>query len=459
MGEYLPPPYGMIQLAAYLEKEIKNVQLEILDCNAEKVDWKLMEARISTSNPDVVACASLATCNTYAVVKTLETAKRMAQKALTITGGQHFTSTAQDSLQRYPEIDVIIRNEGEQTLAELVKARQSGAGFQNIDGISYRNGTAIIHNPPRPLIVNLADLPFPGYHLVKDNMLKYHFSVMGGKRAPFSLIEGARGCNHQCTFCTQWRHWQACWRLKPAKRIADEMAYCSQEFGSEMIWLTDDNFGTGQRPKEIAEEIIAKQLPKAVTWFVQARCDDIIRNKDILPQLAKSGLSWVLLGVENSNPSTLDYFKKGITPNDAKTAVKLLQDNGIFAHAMVIIGNRKETHQSILQLREFANDLDPDFIMFGILTPFPGTEVYAEAERNGWIEDRNWSHYDMIHAIMPTETLSTHQIQEELYGCYRDFYGSWNRRLGGFFSSNPMKRRTFRHMATWGVMGKIKSMF
>ena len=91
--------------------------------------WRM---RISASNPDVVACASLATCNTYAVVKTLETAKRMAPKALTVTGGQHFTATAQDSLQRYPEIDVIIRNEGEQTLAELVKARQSGAGFQNI---------------------------------------------------------------------------------------------------------------------------------------------------------------------------------------------------------------------------------------------------------------------------------------------------------------------------------------
>jgi anaerobic magnesium-protoporphyrin IX monomethyl ester cyclase len=226
-----------------------------------------------------------------------------------------------------------------------------------------------------------------------------------------------------------------------------------------MIWLTDDNFGTGQRPNEIAEEIITKKLPKDVWWFVQARCDDIIRDKDILPRLAKSGLSWVLLGVENSDPDTLGYFKKGITPNDAKTAVRLLQENGIFAHAMVIIGSRKETRQSISNLREFANSLDPDFIMFGILTPFPGTEVYAEAESNGWIEDRNWSHYDMIHAIMPTETLSTQQIQEELYGCYRDFYGSYSRRFRGLFSSNEMKRRTFQHMATWGVLGKIKSLF
>ncbi len=458
MGEYVPPPYGIIQLAAYLERENKNIQLEILDCNAQKVDWKKLEAHIATSNSDVVACASLGTCNTYAVVKTLETAKRMAPKTLTVTGGQHFTATVKDSLQLYPEIDVIVRNEGEQSLAELVKAKQNGESFQSIPGISYRTDGKIFHNPSRPLIANLEDLPFPGYHLVKDNMPKYHFSVMAGKRAPYALIEGARGCNHQCTFCTQWRHWQACWRLKSAKRIADEMAYCNGEFGSEMIWLTDDNFGAGQRPKEIAEEIIAKQLSD-VTWFVQARCDDIICNKDVLPRLAKSGLNWVLLGVENSSPATLDYFKKGITPNDAKTAVKLLRENGIFAHAMVIIGNRKETHQSIVQLREFANDLDPDFIMFGILTPFPGTEVYAEAKHNGWIEDINWSHYDMIHAIMPTETLSTHQVQEELYGCYRDFYGSWNRRINGLFSKNPMKRRTYWHMAEWGVLGKIKSMF
>jgi len=459
MGEYLPPPYGIIQLAAYLERSNKNIQIEILDCNAEKVDWKIMEARISASKPDVVACASLATCNTYPVVRTLEIAKQVNPNTLTVTGGQHFTATAQDSLQLYQVIDVIIRNEGEETLVELVNAVQNGLGFQGIQGISYRHGKEIIHNPTRPLIENLEDLPFPGYHLVKDLMPKYHFSIMAGKDAPYALIEGARGCDHQCTFCTQWRHWQACWRLKPAKRLADEMAYCSQEFGSKMIWLTDDNFGTGQRPKEIAQEIIAKKLPKDAWWFVQARCDDIIRNKDTLPKLAKSGLSWVLLGIENSNPDTLDYFKKGITPNDAKRAVKLLQDNGIFAHAMLIIGNRRETYQSIRQLREFANNLDPDFVMFGILTPFPGTDIYTEAEHNGWIEDRNWSHYDMIHAIMPTETLSTHQVQEELYACYRDFYGSYSRRFRGLFSSNSMKRRTFMHMATWGVMGKIKSLF
>jgi anaerobic magnesium-protoporphyrin IX monomethyl ester cyclase len=125
---------------------------------------------------------------------------------------------------------------------------------------------------------------------------------------------------------------------------------------------------------------------------------------------------------------------------------------------MIIIGNRKDTHQTIVQVREFANDLDPDFVMFGILTPFPGTEIYNEADRNGWIADRNWSHYDMIHAIMPTEKLSPEEVQNELYGCYRDFYGSWNRRLGGLFSKNRLKQKVFWHMAQTGVLGKIKSL-
>jgi anaerobic magnesium-protoporphyrin IX monomethyl ester cyclase len=459
MGEYLPPPYGIIQLAAYLEKQVTDIDLEVLDCNAEKVDWKNMEQRIAAFKPDVVACASLATCNTYAVVKTLETAKRIDPNILTVTGGQHFTATAQDSLQQFPVIDVIVRGEGEQTFVELIRTYQVKATFSNVLGVSYRHGNIISHNVQRPLIENLEDLPFPGYHLVRANMSKYHFSVMAGEKAPYALIEGARGCNHQCTFCTQWRHWQACWRVKSAKRIADEMAFCNHEFGSKFIWLTDDNFGAGQRSAEIAEEIIARHLPEDVLWFVQSRCDDIIRNKEVLPRLRKSGLNWVLLGVENSNPQTLENFKKGITPADAKAAVRLLQANGIFAHAMVIIGNRKDTHQTIAQLREFANDLDPDLVMFGILTPFPGTEVYAEAERNDWIMDRNWSHYDMIHAIMPTETLSPHDVQAELYGCYRDFYGSWSRRFGGLFSENKLKRKVFWHMVQSGVMGKVKSLF
>jgi anaerobic magnesium-protoporphyrin IX monomethyl ester cyclase len=457
MGEYLPPPYGIIQLAAYLEKEASDIEIKILDCNALHIDWEGLETDIESFQPDITACSSLATCNTYVVARTLQTAKKVKPDTLTITGGQHFTATAQESMGKYPEIDVVVRGEGEQTLAELVKNSEKRSAFSKTTGISYREKQQIIHNSPRQLIENLDDLPFPAYHLVKDTMYKYHFASMAGRNRPYALIEGGRGCPHECTFCTQWRYWQGRWRVKSPKRIAEEMEFCYRNYGSRFIWLTDDNFGAGNRPSDIADEVIRRDLGD-MTWFVQSRCDDIVRNGDTISKLAKSGLNWVLLGVENSEPCTLESFKKNITADDARKAVKLLKDNGIFAQAMFIIGERKDTRKSIALQREFANSLDPDLAIFAILTPFPGNDIYEEAKENGWIEDFNWAHYDMVHAVMPTQTLSTKEVQEELYECYRSFYGSWKRRLQGIFTKNAMKRRIFLHMATRGIIGQLKAL-
>jgi anaerobic magnesium-protoporphyrin IX monomethyl ester cyclase len=459
MGEYLPPPYGIIQLAAYLEREVKNIEIKVLDCNAQQLDWKDMEQQIENFNPNIVACSSLATCNAYIVLRTLETAKKVNPNILTVAGGQHFTARAQESLNAYPEIDVIVRGEGEITFAELVNKTNGGASLLTIKGISFRHKGEILHNPSRPLIEDLNDLPYPGYHFVKDFVHKYHFSAMSGLRMPYALIEGSRGCLHRCTFCSQWCYWQGLWRKKSPKRIADEIEYCYQNYGSRFIWLTDDNFGMGKRANELADEIISKGISEELMWFTQARCDDIIKHQDTLPKLRKSGLRWVLLGVENSKQSTLETFRKDITPEDSKKAVRLLKENDIFTQTMFIIGDRKDTAESIEESRKFIKTLDPDFVIFAILTPFPGTELFEEAKNNSWIEDNNWANYDMVHAIMPTETLSRKDLQEELYKCYRSFYGSWKRRFQGLFSRNEMKRRVYWHMLSQGIVKQLRDLF
>jgi len=459
MGEYLPPPFGIIQLAAYLEREVEDAEIEILDCNAQQVDWKDMEKKVESFNPDMVASSALATCNTYLVARTLATAKKVNPNILTVAGGQHFTATDKESLETYPEIDIIIRGEGEQTLTELAQKARKKSSFSRVKGISFRRNNQIRRNPPRPFIENLDDLPYPGYHFVKDIVHKYHFAAMTGRDVPFALIEGSRGCLHRCTFCSQWKHWQGTWRTKSPKRIADEMEFCFRNYGSRFIWLTDDNFGLGARASELADGIIERGIAEDLMWFMQLRCDDVVKSKNLLPKMRRSGLRWALLGVENSSQSTLETFRKNITVEDARQAVKLLKENDIFAHAMFIIGERKDTAASIAKLREFADKLDPDLVIFGILTPFPGTELFDEAKRNGWIEDENWSNYDMIHAVMPTETLTRRQVQEELYRCYSSFYGSMTRRLQGLFSRNELRRRIYWYMARQGIIRQLRTLF
>ena len=361
-------------------------------------------------------------------------------------------------MNAFPEIDVIVRGEGEVTLAELVKSRREHAALSSVDGITYREWDNVHSTPDRPLIEDLNTLPFPGYHLVKDIVHKYHFAAIGGKDAPYALVEGGRGCPHQCTFCTQWRHWCGKWRVKTPARIADEMEYIYNEFGSRFIWLTDDNFGPGERALMLAEELLKRDVGDDLMWFIQMRCDDVIDIKDYLPVMRKSGLQWVMMGVESPNLETLEKYRKRIEPDMALEAVRILKKNDIFTHAMFIIGERKDTHESIAALRQYVSKLDPDFVIYTVLTPFPGIEVYDEAKKNGWIEDDNLYNYDMAHAVMGTETMTRQEVQEELYKCYRSFYGSWGRRIKGLFSSNELKRRINWYMAGKGILTELKNL-
>lgn len=458
MGEYLPPPFGIIQLAAYIEREVEDAEIRVADCTTQQIQWSDLEKEIASFDPQIVAASGFATCNTYSVLRTLELAKNVNPEILTVTGGSHFSATTHESLEQYPEIDVIVRGEGEETLTELVKSWEQKSQFTKINGLSFRHQGKIMHNEPRPLIKDLNALPYPGYHFVKDRVSKYHFEAMAGFNAPYALVEGARGCVHKCTFCSQWRHWGGIRRLKTPKRIVDEIEYCYNEFGSRFIWLTDDDFGPGDRADVFADELLKRNLGDDLMLFFQWRCDDVLRKKTVLSRLRKAGLYWVMMGVESPKESTLASFRKGIQADQATQAVEILKENGIFSHAMFVIGDRKDTEQSIADVREFANELDPDFAIFTALTPFPGTEVYDEAKAKGWIEDQNLSNYDMAHAIMPTETLSRIQVQEELYNCYRDFYGSWKRRFGGLFSGNKLKRHLYRHMMGQGVVRQFRNL-
>ncbi len=455
MGEYLPPPTGLLALAAYLERELPDIEIEILDCQAERKSWKDVEKFIESFSPSIVATSGF-TCNAYVCVRVAEIAKTVNNEIITILGGQHFSFTAEESLNDFPEIDYIVRGEGEITLVELIKTLRKGGNLAKVKGLSFRHNGNIVHTPRRELIQNLDTLPYPAYHLIEKNIERYHFAMMAGKNTSYMILEGSRGCDHKCTFCTQWKHWNGIWRKKSAKRIADEMQYLNETFGGQFLWLTDDNFGYKKRAKELWQELRNRKFTEDISWFFQARTDDIVMNPDLVAKLRDVGNNWILIGVENNSPTILKEYKKGIKVNDASMALKILKKNDIFTQSMFIIGSRKDTSESIERLRQFSLELDTELAIYTVLTPYPGTDVYDNALQNGWIQDTNYAHYDMVHAIMPTETLSRQEVQEELFRCYRGFYGSITRNIAGFFSKNEIKRRAYRHMAGKSVLKRLR---
>jgi anaerobic magnesium-protoporphyrin IX monomethyl ester cyclase len=458
MGEYRPPPFGLLCLAAYLEANLNNVEIAVVDCQAEQLRWDALEKRISEVNPDMVCPSALSTTNAYLVARTSQLAKKINPEITTVIGGIHFSALSEETLATYPEIDYVVRGEGEQTLLELVQALSGQLPLAQVNGLTYRDGRKILHTPNRAPITNLDTLPYPGYHFVREHMKRYHFLMMAGKKNPYALIEASRGCDHQCSFCTQWRYWGRCRRKSP-KRVADEFEYVYHEFGSRFLWLTDDNLGLGPWMDQFCDELLQRDIQDDLLWFMQIRADDIIHHQHLLPKMRQTGLHWAMAGSETHDPDTLQKYRKGLEPSMAKDAMALLKANGIMAQTTAIIGERSATHESIATFRHWIDEMNPDLAIFMILTPFPGTELYTTAKQQGWIEDDNWAHYDMIHAIMPTEHLTRREVQHELYRCYQDFFGSWKRRLSGLFSTNKVKRSCYRYMMRRGVVQALKDLF
>jgi anaerobic magnesium-protoporphyrin IX monomethyl ester cyclase len=377
---------------------------------------------------------------------------------VTVLGGQHFTATAAETMRKYPEVDHIILGEGEETLVELVKFLMLKKDPSTITGLASRNQGEVRINGSRDLICDLDTLPYPAYHYVADHMKGYYFSLMAEKESHFAIIEGSRGCSHRCSYCSQSPFWHHIQRNKTPIRVVDEIEHLNREYDSSFFWFTDDHFQLGDYASTICEEIIRRGLK--INWFCQARCDDINKYKDTLPRLWESGCVWMLVGFDTPNPSTWKNFKRGELNRDiAKDAVNTLRDNNILSQGTFIIGERNDDRASIQTLREYADWLDPDIATFMALTPYPGTEVFKEANEKGWIEDENWANYDMIHAIMPTKHLTRGEVQEELHKCYSEFFGNWDRRLRGIRSKNLYVRRTYQYLAKQAILNGLRSLF
>jgi len=121
---------------------------------------------------------------------------------------------------------------------------------------------------------------------------------------------------------------------------------------------------------------------------------------------------------------------------------------------MFIIGERHDDKASIMAKERLAEELDADFAIFTPLTPFPGTPLYEEARKKGWIEVNDWSKYDLAHVIMPTEHLSRKEVHALMITCYKKFFLRPLKLLKGLLSPNPYRRAVNAYFLRRMIFGR-----
>jgi anaerobic magnesium-protoporphyrin IX monomethyl ester cyclase len=448
MGDCVAPPLGLAQVAALLERE-PGITVDIVDCNGSGLSWSQLERAIVEAQPDVVGATAL-TPYFPPAVRAMRLAKGVKPAVVTVLGGPHVTFCAGETLTQHPEVDFIVRGEGDYTLVNLVRCLEEGGDLALVQGIAFRrDGQVVQTSQPPP--VDVKALPFPAYHLLP--MHAYHFEML----VDFATLLASRGCSHRCTFCSEWPFWGDGWRPRDPEAVVEEMELLHRRYGRRSLWFGDDCFNVdGDHMRVICEGILERGLE--VAWFYQGRADLVIKHKDLLPLMRRAGNLMVQIGIESSTDEELQGFRKRLTTDQVKEAVDLLKQNDIVSQGLIIVGTPKETARSIEHKLRFAKWLDVDFPIFTAFTPFPGTAVYERARAEGLLEDPpDWAKYDMAHFLMLPERMSRKELLSWYHWCYWSYYLDPIKLARGLFARGRWKRHIWRHMTRFNFKKTIEA--
>lgn len=421
---FITPPYhcGVVEVAGrwvpltfvYLAGAVRKAGFEpvIYDAMTKQHGFAEIEERIRKENPRYVATTAI-TSTAPDALEVLRTAKEVRPEIITIVGGVHPNFMFREILLN-GSCDYVVRGEGEETLPDLLIALQEGSNPLLVNGIAYKEGHKILATRKRPFIEDLDSLS-TAWDLIewKD----YRYFVIPGSR--LGAVSTSRGCNHNCTFCSQQKFWNQSWRGRNPESVVAEMEELYTTYGVNIILLPDE-YPTKDRHRWERLLDLMKEKSLGVHLLMETRAEDILRDRDILHKYRAAGIIHVYIGVEATNQATLDLIKKDVSVETGVAALNLLHAHGIITETSFILGFPEETKESIELTLSLAKHYNPDFAHFLALAPWPYADMYKEMKP--FIVDKDYRKYNLIDPVIKPAAMTVQEIDRSIISCYQQFY-------------------------------------
>ena len=328
--------------------------------------------------------------------------------------GPPVTTEPERALRECSAIDFVVRREFDFAAVEFAQ----GKPLEEILGASYRKNGRIVHNPDRPAVANLDELPDVTaiYHRDLD-VRRYNVPFL---QYPFVSLYTSRGCPAQCTFCL-WPQTLSGhpWRTRSTDAVAREMAKAKEYWPWVKEFFFDDDTFNIQKARTI--ELCGKLKPLGLTWSCTSR---VTTDYETLKAMKEAGCRLLIVGYESGDPQILKNIKKGATVERARQFTKDCKKLGLVIHGDFILGLPGETHESIRRTIDFAKELDCETIQVSVAHAYPGTEFYDFAKQNGFIINEqamvDEGGHQMAHIEYPG--LPREYVMEMVHRFYDEYY-------------------------------------
>lgn len=416
-GSLQPPVQihlGLAYIAAILQKNGYDVR--IVDVDAEGLTPDKLTQRVLENRVDIVGI-SVATPTLNSALSVAKAIKKSSPSTITVFGGMHPSIMPIETIA-HPEVDFVIKGEGELTFLGFLSAIKNKYDFSSVDGLVYKKENKAIENKPRQLIENLDLLPFPSRELFNNIAYTYPDSLYA-KTAP---VITSRGCPGRCTYCNAHSIFGRKFRARSAKNVVDEIETLIKKFGIKEIHIWDDNFVTDkQRVYRIKDEIKSRRIKVKFAFPNGIRADFL--DAELIGALKEMGTYSIAIGVESANQEILNLAKKGTKIGKIIEVFELVKKARIETWAFFMFGLPGEDMASARVTIDFAKKLDPDIAKFHILKPYPGTEAYQFMLSNNFLNSLDYDNYG-IHTppVHHLDGLSSEDLVKLQKIAYNEFY-------------------------------------
>lgn len=408
----IAPPLGIAYMAGVLQEN--NIDVEILDASAEDMDFKDVEKELLKRKPDLVALTAL----TPTIGRALETAqvvKETLPDSIVVMGGYHPTFNFIETLED-ENVDIVIRGEGEYIMLNLVQALENQSSLHDVKGIVFedKNSKEIVVNPEAPLIQDLDELPFPALNLLP--MKKYRLLDMD---THMTTMITTRGCPMQCSFCSSAAMHGKKIRERSVENIVNEIEYLNTNYDIDTIAFMDDTFTLKKRKvMAICDEILKRNIE--IMWGCTSRVDTL--DEKLLKKMKEAGCITIFIGVESADQQQLDNMCKNTTIAKIENAFKIAHKLKIRTIASVALGMPGDTKEIMNKTVKFVHKLKPNYAIYSLATPYPGTRFYKEAFEKNLIKIKDWSKYTLITPILETIDCSLNDMRKIQAKAFMKFY-------------------------------------
>lgn len=415
----LMPPLGL----GYLASSVRNGHdVRILDCVKEGHDMDLFKSYFEKNMPDVIGF-TVFSCDLESVRKSIELAKGLNPKVVTIAGGPHPSGDPAGTMGYLDRLDFAFAGESETgfpRLVEQLSGERDRRDLKEIPGLVWKENGKVNINP-KIFIEDLDSIEFPSWDLLKLNTYKGVPNGVFTKQYPFAPIIVTRGCPYLCTFCSAHNIVGRKLRYRSIRNVIEEINILYEKFGIREIHIEDDNFTFDIKfAKEFCAKLIELGLPLTYSCPNGVRLDRI--DAELLSLMKKAGFYNVYVGVESGSPRILKHMRKNLSLEEIAEKVSLIKDAGLEASGYFILGYPEETIEDMEMTISFARSLRLDWAQFATFIPIPGSDILKDEYVKKAAGAVNWSDFFNTDVPFSPKGISREQLKKMQKRAFLKFY-------------------------------------